>query len=329
MNRSVTMHAMFLALVFLLSLPATAQVTLYNNQAQFEAATGTVLVPFPAPGASADCGAPSTTLALSYSVPFGVVVPNSLTVTGTNGNFLCMFDQFTTGIFPGNTNPQPVRPTVVGNGEDDYTVEFDVAVNAVGIELLTNFSAIETITLKDGLGNVIGVPFVFSPGSVPPTPVNTFVFLGFKSVTPIKSVLIDTTNGASQNEGISALKLVNGNGCSHGFFKSHTDAYTAPYTPTTTLGSVFTGVDASLASKTFADALSFGGGPGVVGAQQNLLRQAVAALLNAVNPSIKYSLSAATVISQVNSALGSGDRGTILAEATLLETYNTLGCPLS
>jgi hypothetical protein len=80
---------------------------------------------------------------------------------------------------------------------------------------------------------------------------------------------------------------------------------------------------------TLLDALSFNGGPTVSDAAQILLRQAVAALLSAANPSVDYPLSTAQITSQVNTALATGDRDTILALATRLDRLNNLGCPLS
>jgi hypothetical protein len=122
-----------------------------------------------------------------------------------------------------------------------------------------------------------------------------------------------------------------GQGCSPGFWKTHPEEYPAPYTPSTTLGSVFTlpacsGIS-SLAGDTFDDALNYGGGPTVLDAAKILLRQAVAAVLNA-NAGIGYPLSEAQVISEVNAALASCDRATILAEEARLDTFNNLFCPL-
>jgi Pyruvate/2-oxoacid:ferredoxin oxidoreductase delta subunit len=122
-----------------------------------------------------------------------------------------------------------------------------------------------------------------------------------------------------------------GQGCSPGFWKTHPEDYPAPYTPNTTLGSVFTlpacsGIS-SLAGDTFDDALNYGGGPTVLDAAKILLRQAVAAVLNAA-AGIGYPLSEAQVISEVNAALASCDRATILAEAARLDAFNNLFCPL-
>jgi hypothetical protein len=68
------------------------------------------------------------------------------------------------------------------------------------------------------------------------------------------------------------------------------------------LGSVFTGLSPAYASLTFSQALSLGGG-----GLNALLRQAVAALLNASSPDVDYPLTAAEVIAMTNAAIASGD----------------------
>ena len=93
------------------------------------------------------------------------------------------------------------------------------------------------------------------------------------------------------------------------------------------MASVFTGAGA-LGSSTLMQALAFRGGPMIEGAKQILLRQAVAAVLNAAHPGVDYPLSTAQVISAVNAALASGNRSTILALAGSLDMMNNLGCPL-
>jgi hypothetical protein len=126
-------------------------------------------------------------------------------------------------------------------------------------------------------------------------------------------------------------RSVTGNqGCTPGFYKNHTSEFTAPYTTTTTVGSIFTGVLSSLASRTLLEALQGGGGPGIEGAQIILLRAATAALLNAVHPGVSYSLTTSQIITQVNSALATNDRDTIIALADRLDALNNGpgGCPL-
>jgi len=80
---------------------------------------------------------------------------------------------------------------------------------------------------------------------------------------------------------------------------------------------------------TLVAALSFGGGSGVAGGARNLLRAAVAALLNSTSPNVDYTMTTAEVINAVNAALASGDRDTMLKLAGELDADNNLGCPLN
>jgi len=79
---------------------------------------------------------------------------------------------------------------------------------------------------------------------------------------------------------------------------------------------------------TLLDALNYQGGSGTTGAVRILLRAAVAALLNASNPNVAYPRTAASIIADVNAALASGNRNTMLSLATALDQDNNLGCPL-
>jgi hypothetical protein len=120
-------------------------------------------------------------------------------------------------------------------------------------------------------------------------------------------------------------------GCTPGYWKNHTGSWTATgYSPGQSTVSVFSTASAypSLAGKTLLQSLQGGGGPGTLGGAAILLRAAVAALLNASDPAVGYPLTQAQVISQVNSALASNDRDTMLALASTLDGDNNLGCPL-
>jgi hypothetical protein len=80
---------------------------------------------------------------------------------------------------------------------------------------------------------------------------------------------------------------------------------------------------------TLANALRFNGGSGLTGAARNLLRAAVAALLNSSSPDVDYALTTAEVIQLVNAALASNNRNTMLTLAAQLDRYNNRGCPLN
>src|SRR5262249_55192710 len=120
-------------------------------------------------------------------------------------------------------------------------------------------------------------------------------------------------------------------GCGHGFWKNHTSEWAnTSYTTSTTVGSVFTVPGSfSFGSQTLLDALSFTGPGSTPEAKARiLLIQAVAAILNATDPSINYPLSVGSVISQVNAEfakLATGDTSTWELLKNTLEADNSLG----
>jgi len=120
-------------------------------------------------------------------------------------------------------------------------------------------------------------------------------------------------------------------GCTPGYWKQsqHFDSWPAAYSTSQKISSVFTVPSAlsGLGSMTLLQGLSFQGGPDVNGKAQILLRAAISALLNSAK--VDYPLTTAQVISQVNTALASLDRDTILALATTLDNNNNLRCPLN
>jgi hypothetical protein len=121
-------------------------------------------------------------------------------------------------------------------------------------------------------------------------------------------------------------------GCTPGYWKNHTNAWAGTgFTPGQTAGSVFSGASAfpSLAAKTLLQSLQGGGGSGLEGAAKILLRAAVAALLNAGHSGVNYPRTTAEILADVNAALSSGNRNTMLALATALDNDNNLGCPLN
>jgi hypothetical protein len=116
-------------------------------------------------------------------------------------------------------------------------------------------------------------------------------------------------------------------GCTPGYWKNHLGSWAATgYSTGQSLTGVFGG---NALSGSLLDALNFGGGSGVDGAKRNLLRAAVAALLNAAHPGVDYTRTTAAVISSVTTALNSGDRATMLGLASALDLDNNLGCPIS
>ena len=102
------------------------------------------------------------------------------------------------------------------------------------------------------------------------------------------------------------------------------------FSPNQTLESVFDVPDIlGLDNRTLRQALSFTGGSGTTGGARILLRAAVSALLNSAHPDVNYPRTTAEVIADVNAALASGNRSTMLDLAAELDADNNLGCPLN
>jgi hypothetical protein len=110
-------------------------------------------------------------------------------------------------------------------------------------------------------------------------------------------------------------------GCGQGFWKNHPEVWTT-YSPSDTVGSVFTGLPPEIASVTLSDALKLRGG-----GLNALMRQAVAALLNAAHADVDYALTQAQVVDMVNGAVAGGNQTTIASLTSTLETFNSLGAP--
>jgi hypothetical protein len=118
-------------------------------------------------------------------------------------------------------------------------------------------------------------------------------------------------------------------GCTPGYWKNHPGAWVG-FSPNALVSSVFnTGSCGSLGSKTLLQALSLKGGSSFCGGVEILLRAAVAALLNAANPGVNYTLTTAQIIAQVNAAIASGVRANVIALAADLDARNNAigGCP--
>jgi hypothetical protein len=112
-------------------------------------------------------------------------------------------------------------------------------------------------------------------------------------------------------------------GCTPGYWRQdqHFDSWTATgYAPEDDFEAVF-GVDASFDPHSLLDAVWLGGG-----GEFALARHAVAALLNASNPDVNYSFTAAEVIAGVQAAYASGDFEGFKDD---LDFANNAGCPLN
>lgn len=125
-------------------------------------------------------------------------------------------------------------------------------------------------------------------------------------------------------------------GCTPGYWKNHTDNW-QEMQPGNLYGETFFGARANVAGLTFLEALSAKGGPGADGAAEILARASAAAYLNAAHEGVGYPWRRWTngkggrppLVATVNAAFASGDRATMLALASRLDTDNNLGCTLS
>ncbi|PEN12763.1 hypothetical protein CRI94_12125 [Longibacter salinarum] len=152
---------------------------------------------------------------------------------------------------------------------------------------------------------------------------------------------LDNQTGSGGIDDLEMCRMVErgDEGCTLGYWKNHTgdgpgnqeNAWAATgYSPYQTVGSVFSSAAAyGLDDDTLLEALSYRGGPDATAAARLLLKQAIAAVLSSAHPDVAYAgPSASTTIANVNAALDSGDRETMLDLSYELDEYNNAGCPL-
>jgi hypothetical protein len=134
--------------------------------------------------------------------------------------------------------------------------------------------------------------------------------------------------------GPASANVVGHEGCTPGYWKNHTDNWEEA-SPNQLVITIYD-VSPALLLVTLEQALSLQGGPGVEGAERNLVRAATAAWLNAAHDGLGYPWrrnapgldGRPPLQAYVNEALASGDRETMLAAAERLDADNNLGCPL-
>jgi len=114
-------------------------------------------------------------------------------------------------------------------------------------------------------------------------------------------------------------------GFTPGFWKNHPRAWVG-FGTSNLVGNVFDIPSelSDLADDTLMQALNYGGGRDIIGAARNLLRTAVAAILNAAHPNVTYPMSLGDIIDDVNEALASLNRTTMGRLQAILDAYNNL-----
>ena len=134
--------------------------------------------------------------------------------------------------------------------------------------------------------------------------------------------------------GPASADNIGNEGCTPGYWKHPTNNW-EEYTPNTKLGTLFTFPSSlsQFSNWTMLQALQTTGGTGLTGATKILLRAAVAAYLNAAHEGLGYPyrrfMEPGFIQQDVNAALASLDRATMLNLAADLDAKNNLGCPLS
>ncbi|KPK63118.1 MAG: hypothetical protein AMK73_05400 [Planctomycetes bacterium SM23_32] len=133
-------------------------------------------------------------------------------------------------------------------------------------------------------------------------------------------------NGSQSGNREEPLVVTGGyEGKTPGFWKSHTDLWEG-FGTGELVGDVFDIPTelSELADDTLLEALQYHGGKDAIGMARNLLRQAVAALLNASHPLVDYPASIGSIIADTNAALATLDRDAMGAVKDQFEEWNSL-----
>jgi hypothetical protein len=269
-------------------------------------------------------------------LPAALVVPNPAQASvivckiGAEGTFHFTASSTTTG---DQTTLIGSTFTLEGSGADDPTIADG---NCAVVASAPTTATAQNVTVQEDEGQ--------NPANTSFVDIQLFRALGSGGdVTAFGSPIttndpIQVTFGTDQRWVIvyrNELDEEEGNeGCTPGYWKQeqHFDSWgPTGFTTDQELEDVFDVPDAlGLDDTTLLQALNFGGGSGVDGAARILLRAAVAALLNAAHPDVDYAQSTADIIADVNAALASGDRDTMLDLAADLDADNNGigGCPL-
>jgi len=225
-----------------------------------------------------------------------------------------------------------VEKTCVDNPVQGATARYQITITNTGdIPLLihTNDANIPNQTLSNTPGlNVISKVVTRT------VPAGATEVCNNLEVIATLPALYNLANSITKETGDICCQVPGLEGCTLGFWKNSIACWCDSYLPGDKLDSVFD-FDAAgipqdvnaLRHKTLLQALQFPGGSTVAGKAQNMLRQAVAALLNACSENVESPLNTQAVIDMVNDALiNTFKLGTV---QNTLETYNKLGCPLS
>ena len=279
------------------------------------------------PGESMTCTA-SGTAAAGLDCDTGTAVgtsPQATTVTSSDsacsyGNTASIAIEKKTNGIDADTPPGPQI-------SDGATVQWTYVVSNTGEVQLS------AVSVTDNRGVAVTCPkTVLAPGeSMTCTASGTattgqYSNIGTATGTPAGGSAV-TASDPSHYIGTA----VGNQGCTPGYWKNHTDSWPPTgYSPAQNVTTVFSQTVLYPAlSTSLLNTLSFAGGSGVSGAAEILLRAATAAVLNASHPDVAYPRSPASVIADVNNALATQNRDSMLALAAALDADNNRGCPLN
>ncbi len=190
-----------------------------------------------------------------------------------------------------------------------------------------------------------GAPLLFTVflpvTSPPPSGDGGIATVGLGPTSGVETMVVTfDTSGAIDDIEFSPDR--GGEGCTPGRWKNwtglgrgnQTDNWSATGVapPGPAVGATFVGVVASLAGENWLQALQGGGGSGIEGKQEILLRAAVGALLNALHPDVAYPLTPGEIIAMVNGAIAAAtptDTSPLTDLADELDDFNNLGCSLT
>jgi hypothetical protein len=279
----------------------------------------------------------TSVLAKAAEITGTAVAPSTLTLTqNTNGTFDAEITSIS-GSVPKNAHASPSISYC-----SSWAIHSDgtVSCSATSNFLLTPGRNYTTSPLSSAIAGTVSVSV--DPGTPCTAPNNVYTinevftsnagsgvdFSGDSlTVTQVVTVTVTCNNATPQ-------------GCSHGFWKNHAQVWPSAYSSDPEIGSVFTmgPAYAAISNKKFSEALAFTGGPSLVDMAGILMRDAVAAVLNASDPTINYPIGTpAGVISDVNTALANGaaaatvtaGRNILEAQKNILSAYNEGSCPYS
>jgi hypothetical protein len=293
---------------------------------------------------------------VAVTCPKTALVPDeSMTCTGTGIAQPCAYSNLGTA-----TGTDTVGDTVTASDASSY---FGTTQPGISIETAVNGQDADTPTGPEvAAGSPVSFSYVVkNTGNVALTGIQVTDSKGLNLSCPKTALqpnesMTCTANGTAQSGQFSSVGTATGTGacgqqvsdddpvnyygttnsgsqgCTPGYWKNHEKSWpTTGYSTSQKVSSVFgqASLYPSLGSSTLLQALYFEGGSDLNGAAGNLLRAATAALLNSAHSGVDYPWVTGQVVFEVDAALASQNRDTILGLASDLDQDNNLGCPLN